>query len=188
MEFGDPSSTEGDVLRPSSPYSASKAAAEMLCFSAMRTFDQPIIITRSSNNFGPYQYPEKLIPYFITRLLRGEKVPVYGNGHNVRDWIYVEDNCSAIRHVVDHGAIGEIYNIGGGNEVSNIDLTRMLLNELWMDESRIEYVADRLGHDLRYSLDSSKIARIGWTPKYDFKEALRETIAWYKNNPSESAT
>lgn len=182
LELGDPSSRETDILRPSSPYSASKAAAEMLCFAAMRTFSQPIIITRSSNNFGPFQYPEKIIPHFITRLQNGQTVPVYGDGQNIRDWIFVEDNCEAIQQVISKGEIGEIYNIGGGNEVSNLDLTRTILSNMGLDDSRIEFVADRLGHDRRYSLGCDKIHRLGWKPKQNFSQGIIETIEWYKQH------
>jgi len=182
LGFDAPSSTEADTLKPSSPYSASKAAAEMLCFGAARTFKQKIVVTRSSNNFGPRQYPEKVMPLFITNLLEGKKVPVYGEGKNVRDWLYVQDNCEAIDLVMHEGEPGEVYNIGGGNEVANIELTRSILEGMDAGEESIEFVKDRPGHDLRYSLDCSKIGRLGWTPRYEFGEALRETISWYKDN------
>lgn len=176
------SSREGDVLEPNSPYSASKAAAEHFVRAYNITFDLPTIITRSSNNFGPYQYPEKVIPLFITNLMEGKKVPLYGDGLNVRDWIYVIDNCEAIDFVMHKGEIGEIYNIGGGNEKPNIEITKAILKEMGKDESYIEYVKDRLGHDRRYSLDCNKIRKLGWKPKYNFEEALKETIKWYENN------
>jgi len=176
------SSQETDILCPSSPYSASKAAAEMLCFAYMRTFKVPIIVTRSSNNFGPYQFPEKIIPLFISNLMSGKKVPVYGNGGNIRDWIFVEDNCEAILAVANRGVTGEIYNIGGGNEVKNIDLTKIILEKMGKDESSIEFVEDRLGHDLRYSLDCSKTMDLGWSPKNSFETNISKTVDWYLKN------
>lgn len=178
----DASSRETDPLKPSSPYSASKAAGEMLCFAALRTFDLPVIITRSSNNFGPYQFPEKIIPFFLTKLLKDEKVPVYGTGQNIRDWIFVEDNCEAIFFLLNKGVVGEVYNIGGGNEVSNLNLTKSLISKMGMDESRIEFVTDRLGHDFRYSLDCEKIHKLGWIPKRSFDNSIDETVEWYKRH------
>ncbi|NCO11506.1 dTDP-glucose 4,6-dehydratase [Candidatus Pacearchaeota archaeon CG_4_9_14_0_2_um_filter_39_13] len=182
LKIDDKSSKEGDILEPSSPYSASKAAAEMLCRANIRTFNQPIIITRSSNNFGPYQFPEKVIPLFITNLIEGGKIPLYGKGQNIRDWIYVLDHCEAIDFIIKNGSFGEIYNIGGGNEIKNIDLTRKILKNLKKDNSWIEEVADRLGHDLRYSLDCNKIRNLGWKPKFNFDDALKKTIKWYNGN------
>ena len=184
LKFDDNSSKEEDLLKPSSPYSSSKAAAEMICFGNMRTFNQPIIITRSSNNFGPYQFPEKLIPLFVTNLLEGKKVPLYGEGKNVRDWIHVKDNCEAIDFIINNGKAGEVYNIGGGNEVSNFELTKKILEKMGFDETKIEHVEDRKGHDLRYSLNSSKIKNFGWTPLFNFEQALEKTINWYKDNKS----
>ncbi len=175
-------SKETDLLSPSSPYSASKAAAEMLCLSYIKTFGSRIIITRSSNNFGPYQFTEKLIPLFITNLLEEKRVPVYGNGKNIRDWIYIRDNCEAIDFVIHHGIIGEIYNIGGGKQLQNIELTQLLLKKMGYNNFFIEYVQDRLGHDLRYALDCSKIKSLGWEPKIEFEEALDKTINWYREN------
>jgi len=183
LGFDSASSQEKDILRPSSPYSASKAAAEMICMGNSKTFDQPIIITRSSNNFGPYQFPEKVIPLFVTNLIEDKKVPLYGSGKNMRDWIYVFDNCEAINYIIHNGQSGEIYNIGGGNEIQNIDLTKSILSEMDLDDSYIQYVEDRMGHDLRYSLDCTKIQSLGWKPKFDFTNALRETVLWYKQNP-----
>ena len=182
LSFDQKSSHELDNLFPSSPYSASKASAELLCLAAMRTFNQPIMITRSSNNFGPYQFPEKVIPLFITNLIVGKNVPLYGAGKNVRDWLYVNDNCEAIDFLIYNGKVGEIYNIGGGNELANIDLTKHILLHMNKDDSFIEFVTDRLGHDLRYSIDSSKIGAVGWKPKFSFKEALAVTANWYKEN------
>jgi len=182
LGFDSKSSTEKDLLNPSSPYSASKAAAEMVCMGNIRTFNQPIIITRSSNNFGPYQFPEKVMPLFITNLIGEKKVPLYGTGKNVRDWIHVSDNCEAIDFIIHNGQPGEVYNIGGGNELQNLDLTKSILSCLGADESSIKYVEDRKGHDLRYSLDCSKIKSMGWNPKHSFDSALNETVQWYKQN------
>lgn len=175
-------STEKDMLHPRNPYSASKAGADMVANSFFTTYGLPVVITRSSNNFGPYQYPEKIIPLFITNLLRGKHVPLYGDGKNKRDWLFVQDNCEAIDAVMRKGGNGEIYNIGGGNEVANIDLTKMILAELGKGESMIDFVDDRLGHDRRYALDCSKVHSLGWKPRHDFRCALKETIAWYVEN------
>jgi dTDP-glucose 4,6-dehydratase len=179
---GDEISTEESPLRPNNPYAATKASADLLALSYFKTHGTPIIITRSSNNFGKYQYPEKLIPLFVNRLLDNLKVPVYGNGLNIRDWLYVEDNCEAIDIVLHNGNVGEIYNIAGGNELTNIDLTKKILRFLGKDEGSIEFVEDRLGHDKKYTIDCSKIKTLGWKPKHDFDKALEETVAWYKNN------
>ncbi|WP_440953181.1 dTDP-glucose 4,6-dehydratase [Methanococcoides sp. FTZ1] len=173
---------EEDMLNPSSPYSSSKAGSDLLAMSYYITHDLPVTITRCTNNFGPYQYPEKLIPFFISRLMEGKKVPVYGTGLNVRDWIYVEDHCSAVDFILHNGNSGEIYNIGGGNELTNLEITHRLLEAFGYDESMIEYVDDRKGHDFRYSLDCSKLREMGWNPKYDFDTALEHTISWYKEN------
>jgi dTDP-glucose 4,6-dehydratase len=170
---------ETDVLNPSSPYSSSKAGSDLLARSYYVTHDLPVIITRCTNNFGPYQYPEKLIPLFITNLLDNTKVPVYGTGQNVRDWIYVLDHCRAIDFILQHGETGEIYNIGGGAERTNLEITEKILEILGKDGSMIEYVKDRPGHDFRYSLDCSKLKDIGWVPKYNFEDALEKTIRWY---------
>ncbi|MFH1996229.1 MAG: dTDP-glucose 4,6-dehydratase [Candidatus Omnitrophota bacterium] len=176
-------SNERSRLLPNSPYSATKTAADLLARSYCVTFGLPVCVTRSSNNFGPYQYPEKVIPLFITNLIEGKKVPLYADGKNVRDWIYVMDNCEAIRFVMERGMPGEIYNIGGGNELSNITLTKMILKMLGKPESFIQNVKDRPGHDKRYAVDSSKLRRLGWRqrPK-NMKEKLRETIEWYREN------
>ena len=146
------------------------------------THGLPVIITRCTNNYGLYQYPEKLIPLFVTNLLEGKKIPVYGTGKNVRDWIHVLDHCRAIDRVLDQGTPGEIYNIGSDNERSNLDITQMILNALGKDESCIEYVKDRPGHDFRYSLDSSKLKSLGWRPEYSFEKGLKETVEWYTAN------
>jgi dTDP-glucose 4,6-dehydratase len=146
------------------------------------TYGLPVTITRCTNNFGPYQYPEKLIPLFITNLIDGKQVPVYGTGLNIRDWIYVEDHCSGIDFVMQHGKAGEVYNIGGGNELTNLEITHRILKALGKDESMIRYVEDRKGHDFRYSLDCSKLKKMGWKPQYDFDTALDATIKWYIDN------
>ena len=173
---------ENDPLDPSSPYSASKAGADLLINAYYKTYGLPIIITRSSNNFGPYQYPEKLIPVLILKALQNKPLPVYGDGSNVRDWIYVLDNCQAIDSIFHKGNIGEIYNVGSGNEKMNIEVANFILEELNKPKSLIEFVKDRPGHDLRYSLDTTKIANLGWEPCYKFESALRETIKWYVDN------
>ena len=173
---------ETSPIRPNSPYSAAKAGGDHLAMAYYTTFKSPVIITRSSNNFGPYQYPEKVIPLFITNLLANKPVPLYGDGMNVRDWLYVMDNCSAIDLVLHKGKIGEVYNIGGNFEIPNIELTKIILKNLGKTDKMIRYVTDRLGHDRRYSLDSSKIRKLGWKPSKDFNIAIKETINWYKTN------
>jgi dTDP-glucose 4,6-dehydratase len=173
---------EDDPLKPNSPYSATKAGADMLARSYFITYKLPVVITRSSNNFGPYQYPEKVIPLFITNALEDKKVPLYADGMNVRDWLFVIDNCEAIDTVMHKGRAGEIYNIGGGSQITNIELTRAILKLLGKGEGLIKYVKDRPGHDRRYALDISKIKRLGWQPRHDFISALELTIDWYKNN------
>lgn len=175
--------TETTPLAPNSPYSASKASADMLVRAYYETYKMPVLTTRCSNNYGPYQFPEKLIPLFISNLLKGEKVPVYGDGMNIRDWLYVYDHCSAIDTVLHKGRIGEVYNIGGNNEKANIEITKLLIKELGKDESSIKYVEDRLGHDRRYAIDSSKIQKeLGWHPSVTFEEGIKITIDWYLNN------
>ena len=174
--------TETDNLNPSSPYSSSKAGSDLLAMSYYNTYGLPVTITRCTNNFGPYQYPEKLIPLFITNLMDGKQVPVYGTGLNIRDWIYVEDHCSGIDFVMQHGKAGEIYNIGGGNELTNLEITHRILKALGKDETTIRHVEDRKGHDFRYSLDCSKLKKMGWKPQYDFNTALDATIQWYIDN------
>lgn len=173
---------ETDRLTPSSPYSSSKASSDLLALSYHITHKLPVMVTRCTNNYGPYQYPEKLIPLFVTNLLEGKKVPVYGNGMNVRDWIYVLDHCKAVDFVLHNGSPGEIYNIGGGSERTNIQITKKIIELLGMDESVIEHVKDRPGHDLRYSLDCSKLMKMGWKPEYSFDEALKKTVEWYVEN------
>ena len=175
--------SETSPLMPRNPYSASKTGADRLAYSYFSTYGLKVIITRSSNNFGPYQYPEKVIPLFITNLLTGKKVPVYGTGKQIRDWLYVEDNCEGIKSCMEKGRSGEVYNIGGGNELQNIELTKLILKELNLNEDRIEYVEDRKGHDFRYSLNCDKIkTELNWKPRNEFKTALKKTIDWYKDN------
>ncbi|MDP3103606.1 MAG: dTDP-glucose 4,6-dehydratase [Candidatus Methanoperedens sp.] len=173
---------EKDRLTPSSPYSSSKASSDLLAQSYYLTHKLPVIITRCTNNYGPYQYPEKLIPLFITNLLENKKVPVYGTGKNVRDWIYVLDHCKAVDFVLHNGIPGEIYNIGGGAERSNIDITKKIIKSLDANESMIEYVKDRPGHDFRYSLNCTKLLKLGWVPEHGFNEALESTVRWYVEN------
>jgi len=173
---------EGDALEPNSPYAVSKAAADLLARASRVTFDYPITITRTTNNFGPYHYPEKVVPLFITNLLDGQPVPVYGEGANVRDWTYVEDNCMAQWLVLTEGEPGAIYNVGAGNEMTNLELTRRILDGVGLGDDMIRHVADRPGHDLRYAVDTAKIYALGWVPEHDFDEALAHTIAWYQRN------
>jgi len=176
--------TEQTPLAPNSPYSASKAAADCLVRSYFHTFGMPVVITRCSNNYGPYQFPEKMIPLFVTNLLEGRKVPLYGDGMNIRDWLYVEDHCLAIWTVLHHGKPGEVYNVGGDNEMTNRRITEIILREMgrsW-DES-VQYVKDRPGHDRRYAIDASKIKReLGWQPKHRFEDAIKTTIQWYRDH------
>ncbi|AKB73480.1 dTDP-glucose 4,6-dehydratase [Methanosarcina lacustris Z-7289] len=174
--------TEKDTLNPSNPYSSSKAGSDLLALSYYTTYGLPVCVTRCTNNFGPYQYPEKLIPFFISRLMDGKKVPVHGTGLNIRDWIYVEDHCSAIDFVLHKGTSGEIYNIDGGNELTNLEITHLLLKILDKNESSIEYVEDRKGNDFRYSLNGSKLEKMGWKPKYDFETTFKQTVRWYVEN------
>ena len=173
---------EGDALNPSNPYSASKAAADLLARAYWTTHRLPVLITRSSNNFGPYQYPEKVIPLFVTNALEDRSLPLYGDGRNVRDWLYVLDNCAAIDLVLRRGLEGEIYNIGGAAEVQNVALTRRILALLGKPESLITPVADRPGHDRRYALDSGKVRALGWTPATGFDAALSATVEWYRTH------
>ncbi len=174
---------ETTPLAPNSPYSASKASADMLTRAYYETYKLPVLNTRCSNNYGPYQYPEKLIPFFISQLLKGEKVPVYGDGLNVRDWLYVYDHCEAIDVVLHKGKIGEVYNIGGHNEKTNMEITHLILDAMGKDESSIKYVEDRLGHDRRYAISNDKItSELGWKPSLTFEEGIKITIDWYLNN------
>lgn len=171
---------ETTPLAPNSPYSASKASADMLVRAYHETYGMPTLNTRCSNNYGPYQYPEKLIPFFISLLLKDEKVPVYGDGLNVRDWLYVYDHCEAIDIVLHKGKVGEVYNIGGHNEKTNMEITRLILAAMGKDESSIKYVQDRLGHDRRYAISNDKItSELGWKPSLTFEEGIKITIDWY---------
>lgn len=173
---------ESDKLEPRNPYSASKAGAELLARSYFITHGLPVVVTRSSNNFGRSQHPEKAIPLFTINALRDKPLPLYGDGKNVRDWLYVIDNCEAVDLVLHEGEIGEVYNVGGDNERMNIEVTKMILEFLNKPESLIKFVEDRKGHDRRYALDSRKIRKLGWKPKSNFEEKLKETVEWYKNN------
>ncbi|MDD5583883.1 MAG: dTDP-glucose 4,6-dehydratase [Candidatus Omnitrophica bacterium] len=173
---------EKDALSPSSPYSASKAGADLLCNAYALTYRMPLIITRSSNNFGPYQYPEKVIPLFVTNILEGKKVPLYGDGLNVRDWLFVLDNVRAIDFILHKGEAGQIYNISADNELNNLELTALILKKFGLGSEWIQYVEDRAAHDRRYSLDSSKLRHLGWKPIYDFEKSIEATIDWYKTN------
>jgi dTDP-glucose 4,6-dehydratase len=170
-------------LMPNSPYSASKASGELLAGSYNRTHGMDVVITRCSNNYGTHHFPEKLIPLFITNLIEGKKVPVYGTGENVRDWLHVDDHCRGVYQVLMNGRSGEVYNIGGGRELTNNEITSLILEAMGADESSIEYVEDRKGHDLRYSVDWTKINReLGYEPEVKFEDGLRETIQWYRDN------
>ncbi|MDQ2870232.1 MAG: dTDP-glucose 4,6-dehydratase [Acidobacteriota bacterium] len=173
--------TEDSALNPRNPYSASKAGGDRLAYSYWASYGVPVVITRASNNYGPYQYPEKLIPLFVTNAIDDQPLPLYGDGRNVRDWLYVRDHAAAIDFLLDAGAPGEVYNIAGGNEAENIEITRQVLRELNKPESLIRFVNDRPGHDRRYSLDASKLARLGFTSRTPFASGLSETVAWYRN-------
>lgn len=175
--------TEQTPLQANSPYSASKAGADLMVRAYHNTFDLPVNITRCSNNYGPYQFPEKLIPLMISNAIENKELPVYGDGKNIRDWLHVYDHCTGIDLVLHKGKAGEVYNIGGHNERANIDIVKLILNELDKPESLIKFVSDRLGHDRRYAIDSSKIRRdLGWRPKYTFEDGIIETIHWYLDN------
>ncbi|MBI9019228.1 MAG: dTDP-glucose 4,6-dehydratase [Phycisphaerae bacterium] len=175
--------TEDTPIQPNSPYSASKAAADLLVLAYHHTYDFPVIVTRCSNNYGPYQFPEKIIPLFVTNLMAGRKVPVYGDGMQIRDWIHVSDHCKGILAAIDKGKAGQVYNFGGNSEKANIELTKILLKQLGRNESYIEYVADRLGHDRRYAIDASKAkAQLNWQPEVEFEQGLKDTVKWYIEN------
>lgn len=173
---------ETDPLMPSSPYSASKAGADRLVYSYFVTYRLPVLITRASNNYGPYQYPEKLISLFVTNAIEDRPLPIYGDGLNVRDWLYVTDHCSAIDFVLENGKIGEVYNVGGGNEKTNLEITDLILKTLGKSETLKRFVRDREGHDRRYALSIRKIKELGWQPEHVFEEAIIETIRWYQSN------
>lgn len=180
------SSCETDRLRPSSPYAASKAGGDLAALAHHTTYGTPIVITRGSNTYGPNQYPEKLIPLFVTNALEGEKLPLYGDGLNVRDWLHVDDHCAGIEAALLRGALGDVYNIGGGNERTNREITTIILDELGLDwDESVRQVADRPGHDRRYSITCDKARdQLGWRPEVDFEQGLRETIRWYRDNES----
>jgi dTDP-glucose 4,6-dehydratase len=172
---------EAGVLDPSSPYSSSKAGSDLLALSYATTYGLNVTVTRCTNNYGPYQFPEKVIPLFVTNLIEGKPVPLYGDGRNERDWLHVDDHNSAIHLLVDEGRSGEIYNVGANAQLTNLDLTHRILAALGQDESMIEHVTDRLGHDLRYAVDSSKLRSLGWQPEHDFDERLGDTVQWYRD-------
>ncbi|MCD8345867.1 MAG: dTDP-glucose 4,6-dehydratase [Oscillospiraceae bacterium] len=175
--------TEESPIRPSSPYSSSKASADLLVLAYHRTYGLPVTISRCSNNYGPYQFPEKLIPFMIMNALNNKPLPVFGEGLNVRDWLYVEDHCRAIDLIIHNGRIGEIYNIGGHNEMRNIDVVKMICRELGKPERLITHVPDRKGHDLRYAIDATKIRKeLGWVPEMKFEDGIKETVRWYLEN------
>lgn len=175
--------TEETPLHTSSPYSSSKAGADLLTMAYMRTYGLPVTISRCSNNYGPYQFPEKLIPLMISNALRGKTLPIYGDGKNVRDWLYVEDHCKAIDLIITKAKDGSVYNVGGHNERANIDIVKMILSELECSEDLITYVEDRKGHDRRYAIDPTKIKNdLGWYPETTFEEGIRKTIRWYLDN------
>ena len=176
------SSKETDELRPRNPYSASKAGADRLAYSYWATYQVPVIVTRASNNYGPNQFPEKIIPLFITNLIDDIPVPLYGDGQNVRDWLHVDDHCRAVDLLIEQGTPGEVYNIGGGNHVKNVDLTHRILALVGKPDSLIKPVADRPGHDRRYSLDTAKLQSLGWRPRESFEEGLAKTVTWYRDN------
>ena len=175
-------SRETDALMPSNPYSASKAAADRLAYSYFATYRLPVFISRASNNFGPRQYPEKVIPLFVTNALSDEPLPLYGDGQNVRDWLYVTDHCAALDVMLERGTPGEVYNIGGGSERRNIEITEMILDRLRKPRTLLRHVQDRPGHDRRYALDCTRIQALGWSPRMRFEEGLERTVAWYAEN------
>ena len=175
--------SESDMLRPRSPYAASKAASDQIAVAYHETHDLPVVLTRSTNQFGPRQFPEKLVPLFVTNLILGERVPLYGDGLNVRDWMYVSDNCDALRLVLERGQVGSVYNVGAGNELTNVQVTDALLGLLGADDSAVERVEDRLGHDRRYSVTTERIRALGWRPAHRFEDALAETVEFYRSHP-----
>lgn len=178
------SAKETDALMPRNPYSASKAGADRLAYSYFTTYNLPVLVTRASNNYGPRQYPEKVIPLFITNALEDRKVPLYGDGGQVRDWLYVEDHCKALDLLIEKGEPGETYNIGGGTEITNLELTRRILGLAGKSDALIHNVKDRLGHDRRYSLDTTKLKRLGWKPQISFDDGLASTVEWYRDHHS----
>ncbi|PRR90337.1 MULTISPECIES: dTDP-glucose 4,6-dehydratase [unclassified Bacillus (in: firmicutes)] len=180
LELDDPAFTEQTPLSPNNPYSASKASSDLLVKSYIHTHQLPAMITRCSNNYGPYQHEEKLIPTIIRKAINGEKIPIYGDGQQIRDWLYVEDHARAVKQVLENGSAGEVYNIGGGNEKTNLDLTKTILTQLGISHDRIAFVEDRKGHDRRYAIDASKLKReLGWTQETSFEAGIEKTINWY---------
>lgn len=174
--------TEDTPLQPNSPYSASKAGSDLLVRAYSETYGLPVNITRCSNNYGPYQYPEKLIPLSITKILKGEKVPIYGDGKNIRDWLHVYDHCKAIDLIMHKGIVGEVYNIGGHNELTNLEIAQKIIHALGKSQQLITFVPDRLGHDKRYAIDPTKLENLGWKPTYSFETGILQTIEWYLEN------
>ncbi len=184
LELGQPTQfTESTPFQPNAPYAAAKAGGDLLCRAAHATYGTPVVVSHCSNNYGPYQFPEKLIPFFIFRALKDQPLPLYGDGQNVRDWLFVRDHCSAIDLMLHKGVPGEVYNIGGNNERSNLDIAKIILRELGKPESLITFVSDRPGHDRRYAIDASKISHeLGWAPQYKFETAIPETVQWYREH------
>lgn len=184
LELGDDKQfTEETSFQPNAPYAAAKAGGDLLCRAAFHTYGTPVVVSHCSNNYGPYQFPEKLIPFFIFKALKDESLPLYGDGKNVRDWLYVRDHCTAIDLMLHKGTVGEVYNIGGNNERSNLDIAKIILAELGKPESLLTFVKDRPGHDRRYAIDASKIEReLGWQPAYEFAQAIKQTIQWYQQH------
>lgn len=181
LELDDPAFTEQTPLSPNNPYSASKASSDLLVKSYIHTHQLPAMITRCSNNYGPYQHEEKLIPTIIRKAINGEKIPIYGDGQQIRDWLYVEDHAKAVKQVLENGTAGQVYNIGGGNEKTNLDLTKTILTQLGISHDRIAFVEDRKGHDRRYAIDASKLKReLGWTQETSFEAGIEKTINWYR--------
>ncbi len=177
--------TEESPIKPSSPYSSSKAAADLICLAYHRTYGLKVTVGRCSNNYGPYQFPEKLIPYFFSLVSSGKKVPLYGDGQNIRDWIYVEDHCEATDVILEKGIPGEVYNVGGNCEKTNLQVAKEILSYFGKGDDLIEFVEDRKGHDRRYAIDSGKMFKtFGWKPKTNFKEGLKQTFQWYRDNPT----
>lgn len=182
-DVGEGESSEGDTLRPRSPYSASKAGGDLQVLAYWTTYQTPVLITRGSNTYGPYQYPEKLIPLFVTNLLDDQPVPVYGDGKQIRDWLHVDDHARGILQVLEYGLMGNVYNIGGGNARYNLDVTKILVEDCGRSmETHVRHVTDRPGHDRRYAVDTAKARALGWSPKVNFETGLRQTIAWYREN------
>ncbi|ARD57886.1 dTDP-glucose 4,6-dehydratase [Bacillus sp. 153480031-1] len=187
LEPDDPAFTEQTPLSPNNPYSASKASSDLLVKSFIHTYQLPAMITRCSNNYGPYQHEEKLIPTIIRKAVNGEKIPIYGDGQQIRDWLYVEDHARAVKKVLENGTAGQVYNIGGGNEKTNLDLTKTILSQLGISHDQIAFIQDRKGHDRRYAIDASKLkGELGWTQETSFEEGIEKTINWYRTKYDQS--